>query len=633
MIVPMTRVRILGPRDRFDVTIAAVQDFGRLHLADASPQAGIAPAQLDAATARRRRQLQRMLDDVSEAMRALDVADRNPQGAGAPTPHDLAVWARLGRRVRVAATALRDREVALGEELALLERYREFLSAVLPTVRKVQASPRLTSHAVVVPASSRTQLDSLAAALRSELGAEFTMTTVPLAGGDVAVLLVLPREYSAQLEARLASARVPEVPLPAGFGDLPLDAAVSRMLERIATIPSELGDVRRERARLRAAHGADLARARTAIDDQLAQIAARERGRMTAHAFTIDGWVPEATLPDLTARIAAAAGSTVVVEAVAREEWGAEDAPVALSNPRLFRPFEALLTLLPLPRYGSIDPTPFVAVFFPLMFGMILGDAGYGVVLAAAALALHRRSVSGSLLRSATEVAGPCAAFAIIFGILYGEYFGDVARRTLGVRALLVNREEAVLAVLAASIALGFVHVLLGLVLGAISRARREPRAAAGRGISAVMVVLVAAALLAAFDLLPSRLFTPSVIGLLVAFPVLVLAEGLIAPVELLATIGNILSYARIMAIGTASVMLAVVANQMVGAVGSAVVGVVFALLFHLVNFAIGVFSPAIHALRLHYVEFFGKFYSPGGTPYNPFRHGDGVAGLNPREV
>jgi V/A-type H+-transporting ATPase subunit I len=61
----------------------------------------------------------------------------------------------------------------------------------------------------------------------------------------------------------------------------------------------------------------------------------------------------------------------------------------------------------------------------------------------------------------------------------------------------------------------------------------------------------------------------------------------------------------------------------MVGAVGSVAIGMVFALLFHLVNFAIGLFSPAIHALRLHYVEFFGKFYSPGGTPYHPFRRGD----------
>ena len=135
------------------------------------------------------------------------------------------------------------------------------------------------------------------------------------------------------------------------------------------------------------------------------------------------------------------------------------------------------------------------------------------------------------------------------------------------------------------------------------------------------MVVLVIVALLAAVDVLPGAFFTPAVIALLVAFPVLIVLEGLVAPIELLTTLGNILSYARIMALGVASVMMAVVANKMVGAIGSVVVGILFALLFHLVNFAIAAFSPTIHALRLHYVEFFGKFFSPGGVRYQPFGH------------
>jgi V/A-type H+-transporting ATPase subunit I len=146
------------------------------------------------------------------------------------------------------------------------------------------------------------------------------------------------------------------------------------------------------------------------------------------------------------------------------------------------------------------------------------------------------------------------------------------------------------------------------------------------------MVLLVVAALLASFKVLPARFFTPAVILLLVAFPVVILAEGVLGMIELMTTLGNVLSYARIMAIGTASVILAVVANQMVGAVGSTVVGLLFALLFHLVNFAIGVFSPAIHALRLHYVEFFGKFYSPGGRPYEPFGHTTAFNGLASQE-
>ena len=75
------------------------------------------------------------------------------------------------------------------------------------------------------------------------------------------------------------------------------------------------------------------------------------------------------------------------------------------------------------------------------------------------------------------------------------------------------------------------------------------------------------------------------------------------------------------MALGVASLMLAIVANEMVGAFGSVVIGVVFALLFHLVNFAIALFSPTIHSLRLHYVEFFGEFFKPGGSEYRPLSH------------
>jgi V/A-type H+-transporting ATPase subunit I len=212
----------------------------------------------------------------------------------------------------------------------------------------------------------------------------------------------------------------------------------------------------------------------------------------------------------------------------------------------------------------------------------------------------------------------PMSVFTIIFGFLYGEFFGDLGQRLFGMKAILFDRAEGVVAALALAVGLGIVHVVLGLVLGALSAWHGHRKHAIGKGITAVMVLLIVAALLAAFEVLPKSLFVPVVIALLGAFPLLILTEGLLAPLELLSSVGNALSYARIMALGTASVMLAAVANRMVGALGSIAVGLVFALLFHLVNFAIGLFGPTIHALRLHYVEFFGKFYSPGGLPYHP---------------
>jgi V/A-type H+-transporting ATPase subunit I len=214
-----------------------------------------------------------------------------------------------------------------------------------------------------------------------------------------------------------------------------------------------------------------------------------------------------------------------------------------------------------------------------------------------------------------------CAIFSVLFGIFFGEFFGNLGHHLFGLRAISFSREEAVIPFLVLAVSIGFVHIVLGLVLGALSALRSDPRQSLGRGLTAVMLILTAAVLLAALNVLPAAFFKPSVIALLLSFPLLIILEGFVGPIELLSRVSNILSYARIMALGTASVMLATVANEMVGTVGGAVVGVLFATLFHLVNFGLGVFSPTVHALRLHFVEFFGTFYSPGGQIYRPLRH------------
>lgn len=620
MIIPMAKVRVLGPREQLDDTLRVLQDFGLLHLNDASGHGGLVAPSSDPRAVRHRRQLAHAIEDIDQALAILGVRPL-PLAIGPANAGMLPRWVALARRARRQAKRNAAREAHLNEERALIERYRDFFQAVLPTVRRLADTPRLTSYAVIVPAAQAGRLAEAEASLREEIGPAFALTARPLAGGDVAVLLVLPREFASRLEARLSEARVPEVPLPGEYAGLPLEQAIPRMMERLAVIPAELQECARERRELWTRHGKALTEASAAMHDVLARDEARARVGVTAHAFALEGWLPERNISELSTRLRPAGSEPVVVEQVGREEWRAEDAPVVLNNPRFFRPFESIVKLLPLPRYGTIDPTPFVAVFFPMIFGMMLGDVGYALVLAIIGVILHRGSRPDTLARTVAGIAGPCAAFSAIFGVLYGEFFGTLGRHLFGMRALAIDREESVTAALIIAVALGAVHVLLGLVLGVVSAWRHERRHALGSGVSALMVVLIVLVLLAAFEVLPKALFSPMVIALLVAFPILVLLEGFIAPIELLATLGNILSYARIMAIGTASVMLAVVANQMVGALGSTVVGVMFALLFHLVNFAIGVFSPSIHAMRLHFVEFFGKFYSPGGHAYEPFSH------------
>jgi V/A-type H+-transporting ATPase subunit I len=190
-------------------------------------------------------------------------------------------------------------------------------------------------------------------------------------------------------------------------------------------------------------------------------------------------------------------------------------------------------------------------------------------------------------------------------------------------RPIWLSREEALEPLLLFSIAVGVAHVTLGLGIGIFLawRARSRHAILAKVGTLAALAGLFAIAGSAA-GRIPAGAMTPGVAGLVVGLAMLIAGEGplgiLTAPLELLGTVGNMLSYLRIAAIGLASVYLSRVANEL-GAAAPLWLGIAVAALFHGLNVALGAFSPTIQAMRLHYVEFFGKFYEGGGKAFAPF--------------
>lgn len=620
MILAMAKVRILGPRQRLPSVLRVLQDMVVLHITPPASNAQVGSAALSGREERERRQLLASIKDIDATLGQLRPYLPPVGRPGTPDANisQFARWARLAWRSRRTTDRLKIHATRLDEERALVLKYQGFFTAFRPLLEVEARWPNASIYHVLLKRSEHEVIARLRSNLTILIGDAFELYHRDLPDGETALLVVVSANAAGKVEKLMAEARVQEIPVPEAYGSATLSEAIPKMLARLAEIPREIEALDRERRELAKSAGPELRRAERAMAHRLQELDAVPLSGVTAHAFVLEGWVPVSARRSLIDRLRTEVGESVVVTEVSVEEWKSEEAPVVLRNPRIFRPFEVVISLLPLPRYGSIDPTPFVALFFPVFFGLILGDVGYGLMLAIGGLVMHHRSRPGTMLRSVTEIVGPCALMSIIAGIAFGEFFGDLGRRWFGLRPLAFDREEALIPFLLLAIAIGAVHILLGMILGVVN-ARRHPREAVGKGAAAVGLVLIVIALLAAVDVLPDSFFTPAVIGILIAFPVLIATEGIVAPIEFLSALGNVLSYARIMALGVASVMLAVVANRMVGMLGSAVVGVLFALLFHLVNFAIGLFSPTIHALRLHYVEFFGKFYSPGGVRYQPF--------------
>ena len=619
MILPMARVRLVGPRDLLDRALAFLQVQGVMEVR--APSEGgpvrLAPTRVALLEEEARLEAQRS--------RAESLLERLPhvQGARVPAGRQLppAGSAALGGwldGVEEALSELTARRVALVEEREAAERFGRLIVALAPLHHGLDPALEPEIHGLVLTDDPEA-LALLGGEMRRIAGEACEMVSRPLDADHMGVLLVVPRSKGRALSALLFERGVEELKLPASCTGPGVFDVLVKVAERTRRIPLEIAEVDERLAELAVSVRPPLAEAARAAAEACDRDRTAERCGETRFVFVVAGYMAAERVGDLRAAAAAELGSrvSVLAEPAPRQLW--EEVPVVLRNLPAVRPFERLLALLPLPRYGSVDPTPWLAVFFPVFFGLVLGDVVFGVLGIAASLLVRVRGLGGALGRDLSAVALACSASAAAFGLAFGEALGELGAH-LGLHPLLLDRRRAVLAFLAVALAVGTAHLLVGMALGVTSAARagrrREAMARLGR---LVVVPALAAAAGAATGILPRSVLVPAFAVAGAALLGAMLAEGPLAALDVLLGLGNILSYSRLMALGLASVLLAEVANLVAGSLRPVAAGVALAVLLHAVNFSLGLVSPVIASLRLHYVEFFEKFYDAGGSPFRPF--------------
>lgn len=326
---------------------------------------------------------------------------------------------------------------------------------------------------------------------------------------------------------------------------------------------------------------------------------------------------------------------TLETEEVDRND---ENVPIILKNNRLVRAFESVTSTYALPKYNEIDPTPLYAPVYALFFGMMSADVGYGsVLLILTTLGLKLCNFTPNMKKNVKffQLIGISTA---VWGFLYGSYFGASIPGMWRLFDLSVD----FMTILIISVIMGGIHLAYGLGIKAYMQIRDGQYVDMFFDVIAWYVTLggIICLLLSVFGLMSPSIKEPAKYVMIAGIILLVIggaraSEGNIAK-RLVAGIynvygisnyiGDFVSYSRLMALGMSGGYIAFSVNMIAGMVwGKTIIGYVAAILilvlFHAFNLFLSCLGAYVHALRLIYVEFFGKFYEGGGKGFKFFRN------------
>ena len=624
MIVRISKVEIAGPKDRLEKVLARLQDAGVFQIekravgfVKSGDEYRIRSLMPESSSVVERFFLEGLRSDIVELlgyMAAVEVRESYLE----PSQVLDTLAGTVKRHIEDCREKAKLKET-LRKELEGLDRYSRFFETIEGLFKGVEETPGLDFIGITMKYPEA--VDTLKDALEEITAGSFDFYSETADDGSAVGLITTSVALSDRVRQALGEEHIPEFKFHPEFDTLSFPEKAAYLRKRVTALRKQMEGASRKLLDFSTRWSPIYLGAKAWIEERLALLSASASAFQTEMCFFVFGWMPAEEVSPLRESLSHKFGEEVVLKEKEISEEDIDRIPVILRSPPYFKPFEIFTRLLPLPRYTSYDPTTFMGIFFPVFFGMILGDAGYGLVLAVTALLILWRIKRHDNLRDAAKVLFVCSAYSIVFGILYGEFFGEQGAHALGLRPLYLDRRTALVPTLVFALAIGVFHIALGVLLGLISAIRKKEKKETLYKFVSLMsimaITLIAASLLGVF---PAEVAKWLLMAAAIGVPLLIISGGALAPLELLKTVGSIISYVRIMAIGLASVMLAFVANQLGGAAGSIVFGILIGGLLHLLNLVLGIFTPTIHSIRLHYVEFFGKFLEHGGRRFEPLK-------------
>ena len=631
-IVKMKRLRLIAlARDR-DELLSSLLHAGCVEVSE--PPADLA----DPLLRRDKARVAEAKSELAELKQALSVLRRQaPQKEGLLTPRqvvrerDLLDHGAMAAALEKART-VNDHAKAAGQCSARETR----LNAELQSLRPWEACDLPLNEAgtrcvavLLGTVPSAVDFDAMAGAVSE--AAEASQVTLLSADGQQQCLEVLV--HRSQEGAALEALRSYGFSLPQ-FKD-----ASGTARDNVRRLEEELEAVRAQRqAELDAirAMGPETGALKLCVD-QVQQVLATEETKERILAggsiLCLDGWVDEPNVSKLEQALAAFDCAWELTDP-APEEY--PKVPVKLQNGPLTRCMNMVTEMYALPVYGTVDPNPLMAPFFILFYGIMMADMGYGLLMVLGAVFMIKKMRARGGMRNFAELLFYCGISTFVIGALTGGFFGDFLPQlasiinpdtTFTALPALFTPLEDTMAILVGSLVLGFIQIITGQVVSFVKKAQDGHLwdgvwdegpwwmiylgvglLALGVGnVAGYPVVLIVGILMLVYGSTRNS----KGIGKVGAFVGAVYngATGIF---------GDVLSYARLMALMLSGSIIASVFNTLGAITGNVITFVLIAMVGNALNFALNLLGCYVHDLRLQCLEFFKTFYQDGGKPFRP---------------
>ena len=366
------------------------------------------------------------------------------------------------------------------------------------------------------------------------------------------------------------------------------------------------------------------------------RIMAAENFLRTEKVNVIQGYIPTDMEREFTQVVKSAVDNVYYLEISEAQRYDPM-VPILLKNSKFAENFESLTAMYALPRYNEIDPTPLLAPFYLIFFGMMGADLGYGILMLIGTLFVLKKFNLSEGPRRFIKFFYYLSYSVIFWGFLYGSIFGGII--PFPIKALFNPAEDYNL-LLVISIAFGLVHIFYGLSINAYIKIRDGKFLDALYDVGFWYLALIGAIgfLLPMVIDLPAIVKTISMVIMIIGMAGIVLfgardaasiggriGGGIYELYGISGYVGDFVSYSRLMALGLSGGFIASSINMMAGMVAEkGFIGIIFAAIIfiggQLFNLGLSLLGAYVHTIRLTFVEFFGKFYEGGGVGFNLFR-------------